>query len=283
MRTTNLFIAVVILALSLGCKKETPLGPAAELKPDYVIPQGQSPADNRIVDLHQRYGTYFLYNFTTADFRWNQVIKRTAAIQATPGDPAFVGQALDLLDQVWLKFYPEAFLKEKMPYKVFLSATINSTPTVLTQAHAGTDNIAVGYVNSSLATANAAFKLTYKNKINEVFIEHLLSKGSLELPSTFFDVSNYNVNVVSTTTDANYFKTRGFVKTTTSSLASTATERSQANDIKDFLMTIVITNNATWNSTMNTFPLIKRKYDILTEFMMTRYGIDLKEIANATY
>lgn len=210
------------------------------------------------------------------------MIKRSAAFVATPGDPAFVGQALDLLDQVWLRFYPEAFLKEKMPYKIFLSGTLNSTPTVQTQAHAGVDNIAVGYINSSLATANAAFKLAYKNKINEVFMDQLLSKGTLELPSTFFDVSTYNVNVVSTTTDANYFKTRGFVKSIPS-ISTTSLERNQTMDIQNFLTTLVVTNNATWESTMNNYPLIKRKYDILTQFMMSRYGIDLKQIANATY
>lgn len=283
MKKINLSIAILASILYLGCQKETPLGAPTELEPIYTLPQGKSSADNRIVELKQRYGTYFLYDFTVADFRWNLVGKRPATYQATTGDPAFVGQALDLLDQVWLKFYPDAFLKEKMPFKIFLADSVYSgTNKVLTPAHAGTDNIAVGYVNETLPTRNAAFKLTYKNQINSVFMEQLLSKEVLELPTTFFDVSIYNVNVVSTTTDANYFKTRGFVKSI-SSLATTAAERNKATDVRDFLTEIVKTNNATWNSTMNTFPLIKRKYDILTEFMMTRYGIDLKQIANATY
>lgn len=31
---------------------------------------------------------------------------------------------LDLLDEVWLQFYPEEFLKKNLPYRVFMADTI---------------------------------------------------------------------------------------------------------------------------------------------------------------
>ena len=49
------------------------MGSVDPLTPDYILPQGKSPADNRIVELYNQYGTYILYEYTERDFNWSQM------------------------------------------------------------------------------------------------------------------------------------------------------------------------------------------------------------------
>ena len=106
----GMFIGSVLFC---SCAKDSALGPDVALERDYVLPQGKSPqADGRIVDLYEKYGSYFLYDFTLLDLNWNQVANSTSYKLAL-GDPAYAGDMLDLLDEVWLQFYPEEFLKKK--------------------------------------------------------------------------------------------------------------------------------------------------------------------------
>lgn len=258
------------------------------LPPDYTIPQGKSAADDRIVTLYKKYQTYFLYDFTNNDFRWNQTGIRQASIKYTLANTEYVSNGLDLISDIWFKFYPEAFLVRKMPYKVFMADSLyfQSSPTstkTLSYAETGADNIAIGYVGSSLPVRlTPAFKLAYKNRINTAFWTLLLSKKSVELPQSFFEVSSYLNNTSNTLTDADYFKTRGFPISYTS-FSYTAVETSKQNDVLQFITMLINTPKATWDSSFLTYPLIKKKYDILTAFILKEYGIDVQAIGNTTY
>ena len=72
----GMFIGSVLFC---SCAKDSALGPDVALERDYVLPQGKSPqADGRIVDLYEKYGSYFLYDFTLLDLNWNQVANSTS-------------------------------------------------------------------------------------------------------------------------------------------------------------------------------------------------------------
>jgi hypothetical protein len=288
MKKLTILLYIFCSLVFFSCKKEQPLAESAPLQPDYSIPQGKSPADNRIVALYAKYNSYFLYDFTFNDFMWNQTGVRLASIKYTPANAAYADSILDVLNYIWFKFYPEKFLAQRMPYKVFMTDSLYSqanatAPKNMSYAEYGSDNIAIGYTGASLpGRLTPAFKLAYKTRINIVFWTLLLSKNNLNLPSTFFDVSTYLVNTTTTLTDPEYFKTRGFV-VNSPSLASRTTETNKQADLLDFTTTLISTPKTTWDSSLLTYPLIKKKYEILTAFMLKEYGIDLQSIGNATY
>ena len=71
----GMFIGSVLFC---SCAKDSALGPDVALERDYVLPQGKSPqADGRIVDLYEKYGSYFLYEYSQKDFNWTQVAVST--------------------------------------------------------------------------------------------------------------------------------------------------------------------------------------------------------------
>lgn len=52
---------IVFYALSnMACSEDKEIGEVESLKPEYTLPQGKSPADGRIVELYNQYGTYVL-------------------------------------------------------------------------------------------------------------------------------------------------------------------------------------------------------------------------------
>ena len=57
-----------------ACKKDVAIGPPIDIEADYTLPQGDAPkeANDKIQQLYDTYGSYFLYNFTQKDFEWAQ-------------------------------------------------------------------------------------------------------------------------------------------------------------------------------------------------------------------
>ena len=115
-----MFIGSVLFC---SCSQGPGIGTGCCSRTGLRVASGKTPqADGRIVDLYEKYGSYFLYDFTLLDLNWNQVANLTSYKLAL-GDPGLCGDMLDLLDEVWLQFYPEEFLKKNLPYRVFLWQT----------------------------------------------------------------------------------------------------------------------------------------------------------------
>lgn len=281
----KILIALCFACFIAGCKKDTPLKVSEPIKPDYTLPQGKSPADNRIVDLYNKYNTYFLYEYTETDFGWNQIGKRESAFHATKADPRFVGDILDLLQDKWFRFYPDEFLKDRMPYKIFLADSLyiefDPMSKFLTYVHPGAENLALGYVNDQLRGRNAAFKNNYKIRLNYIFLEMLINKKSIELPAAFFVQSDYTRNTLANNlASPDYFKARGFVQNYPS-LEYTPVEGNKKDDVISFIKTMVSLKKMEWDRQFLNYPLLKNKYDILQTYFLTKYNVNLQQIGDS--
>lgn len=278
------FIAIFFLFFIAGCKKDVGIKPSGPQVIDYMLPQGKSPADSRIVDLYKKYSTYFLYEYSVADFNWNQVGKRLGAIFSTNGDPRYVGDMLDLLQDKWFRFYPDEFLKQRMPYKIFLadSLYINfSGDKSLMYVDPGAENLALGYVNDKLSGRDQVFKTTYKSQLNTAFWKILIDGKKVDLPASFFTLSNYTQN----TSDfdpswPDYYKTRGFVENL-GYLSYMTVEEAKQLDINSFIKAMVSKKKSEWDAQFLGYPLIKKKYDMLQAYFLSKYSIDLQLIGDS--
>ena len=108
--------AIVMLVWGIflcSCSKDVALGPDVEFERDYVLPQGGA-AESDVyslvpqqdfskpwtdAELYEKYGSYFLYDFTVADLNWNQVANSTLYKLAL-GEPKYAIDMLNLLDEV---------------------------------------------------------------------------------------------------------------------------------------------------------------------------------------
>ena len=274
-----------------SCSKDVALGPDVEFERDYVLPQGGAPdADERIVDLYEKYGSYFLYDFTVADLNWNQVLNSTE-YKLVLGEPKYALDMLNLLDEVWLKFYSEE-LKKNLPYRIFMADTIYTVsgntdrPSVCVKT--GDNSFAFGYMNEDTKNKTAAEKLELKNAVHPLFFNHLLARGAISIPEEFYKISDYSKKASADPDDADYARKRGFVANPLygnewcTNVDYQTKKLSQWDDLNYFLSSILRRTSEQWASDL-TYPLVKQKYDILVDHFKKEYNLDLIKIGNATY
>lgn len=322
MKTINIVFAILLILHVCGActDEDNKLGAEIPLSPPYELPEpGESEAGDRVIDFFYNYTTFLLYDYTQADFAW-ETVSTGMNYERVLGDPQYLGDMLDLLDDILLKFYPEEFKKESLPFKIFLADTIvirarwPGQPHRYFKAIYRETALGVAGMNKDLSMLDAATKRVYKDEINKAFITYLLNQGKLEIPEEFYAVSDYSTpggfNLPES--DPKHPRNLGFLPTLDSETGDTPYVNEWAtnsymmadgknSDVRTFLHNMVAhgsdypvyeegyppygtsyLDRFTWNHYL-TFPLIKRKYDILQNFFLDRYNIDLAAIGNGAY
>ncbi|MEC5145928.1 hypothetical protein [Chitinophaga sp. 212800010-3] len=304
------FISCVVSIALLACKKDVKIGPPVPVKNDYTLPQGNAPqaANDKIQQLYDKYGSYFLYVYTQKDFEWVQSAGGGASKIDTVvlGNPLYTLDMLNFLDDVWLKFLPDDFKKKQgIPYRVLMADTIKEYrgagyPPGMEYLYF--DYKVVGKaitfagMNSSLRTMTPAQKLNKKNILTGVIWNYYLQNQIIDIPADFYKVSNYATAPALPLNAANpanveAYRNRGFLPSSYNTVSGAPFEWyngtyawSMANtyDINSFIFHITTRTDAQLQPYLS-YPLIKQKFDILVNYFKTKYQIDVRAIANATY
>lgn len=198
MKIVKLLVAALItLSIGSACSDEDKLGPELTLNPPYTLPvRGESEAGDRVIDFFEKYSSFLLYDFTQKDFQW-ETVSSGLTYEAVYGDPQYLGDMLDFLDEIWLDFYPDKFKQEKFPFKIFLADSIaqrprwEGQPSTYYKALVRETAVAVAGMNQDLSQMNAENKRIYKNAVNVAFINFLLNQNKLDIPEAFYAVSDY--------------------------------------------------------------------------------------------
>lgn len=305
------FLAFTGLLLA-ACKKDTPIGPPIGIEPDYVLPQGDAPeeANNKIQQLYDTYGSYFLYNFTQKDFEWIQSTSTGAGRidTAVLGDPAYTSDMLAFLDDVWLKFLPEDFKKGGgIPYRVFIMDSIrqyrqgyppgmeylNFDFKVIGKA------LAFSGMNAGLRTMTPEQKLAKKKVIMVAMWNYYIGNKFLDIPQAFYTVSNYAAPKPATPVNAanpenlEAYRQKGFLPSSYNTVTGNPFEwlsndyswvtNGKNNDLNSFIFHLLQRTDEEMAPYLDNYPVIKQKFDILINHFMDKYQLDVRAIANATY
>ncbi len=264
-------------------------GDIESLTPDYNLPQGKSPADSRIVEFYQQSGSYILYEYTELDIKYGF---KSSGFSYTLADPQYAGNMLDLLDDIWFDFCPQNFLKEYAPLKIFLADTLGVfeyDEFVRDFAYVETNCIAVSYCSDTLLSLPPKTKLEFKNNLQKQLWLNWINV--LDMPEEFFEVSSYSTKANTTDKTSNeYARKRGFIMDYSQSRPREWSNRVDNNtkkldshtDLKSFLIGMVIRTSDQWTSDL-AYPLVKEKYDIIHNWFLEKYHIDLQKIGDASY
>ena len=192
-------IAALAAAVALAACSEPELGGPTDLPDDVTIPQGlASPqTDAKIVSLYEQYGSYFLYDYTEKEVLWRLVnASSTYRYNILPPELDHIGDQLDLFGELFLGFYPDAFLKKHMPYKVFLAKEVVQDEgwrqTEFFALFFG-NSILLGYADERAAGADPAMKYREFNLAHEGFTQWLFGNGRFAIPDGFAAMSDYTL------------------------------------------------------------------------------------------
>lgn len=313
MKVYNLGLLMLCTVLTLNsCKKsEEILTPSDNTIELYSLPQGNAAFDQTIVDYYAKYGVYMLYKFTEKDAYWTPTAFKKPA-QSAPGgfwspgaeveasDPTYISTQLALIQSKWFGFYTDKFLKKFLPTKILLCKKVDSIsngfvfggPTVVYTKQAkkvpafyNYDNIQVNYGDATVNTMTAAEQRLFIYKANLIFVQSMMARG-LTVPTTEFVTSADYVtamttyaqsygkgiivpyNAASAQADWNAYMTAMVTYSTVQLNAATTITDSTPIGIL--------------NATKDTNGQIKKRYNVVRNYYINEYGVDLQVIGNAT-
>ncbi len=292
-------LLVLSLAWGLsGCYKEGSLHASGEdenVYSEYSLPQGDHDYDKDIVEMFKKYNTLFLYKYNPKDIYYDtdkylngtyfpEKDSTAAGLFDVPSDEAWVGKQLQLLQELWLDYYPAAFLKQ-LPLKVFLVDSLYSarsgygTPVELLNnnylVRRGVDYILVTYGSARIDEMTQADKYEFKRMLHRVFLDYL----DIPVTAEFAAISNYTI--FSNTNNKPYIHFYGFISWNHSSTPQ--------DDWFTFIDAIVDHPYKEWISDgefgflhpgKDTQGKIRVKYNLVVEFFKTNYQIDLQKISD---
>jgi len=303
----NLILAVAFFAGISACKKSEETLVPSDIDITYSVPQGNNAFDQTIVNYYNTYGTYLLYNFTERDAYWTPTGWKKPVVNATgtwsvgadivAAQPGGIQAQLDLIDKSLFSLYPKSFLKQFLPVKLLLCSKVDSVFTTFVfnptyspakgvkkiPAYYSYDNIAVNYGDGSASTLTAAEKLAFLARINQMFFQSINDRSLIKPTIEFINSADYiSVNA----TQAAAFS-KGIIGAYTSISATS--------DWNAYVMAMVTLSEADLNRsvansntsavgilnpTKDTNGLIKKRYNIVRNYFINNYQVDLQVIGN---
>ena len=113
----------------------------------------------------------------------------------------------------------------------------------------------------------------------------------LDFPEEFFEVSSYTSAADTDPESANYSRARGFVEQYYFGsdpkewyvLADADTkEIDRERDLNSYIIGMVLRSSEDWAEDLK-WPLVKKKYDLLRNWLQETYGFDLQKIGDKTF
>ena len=261
-------------------------GTLEPLTAEYTLPQGKSDADDRIVQYYEDFGSYILYEYNKYDLAYDL---SAYTLTYTEPDLDYMGDMLDLLDEIWFDLYPVEFHKQYMPLKIFIADEIVSNFDGWEYFSIYSRNtVMLGFCSDTLRKLTPTDKINLRNELQRLLWD--IWEVTLEFPNEFFALSEYSYPAVDDPESPDYTRARGFVADyswgypnewslsgdwMTGMLSETA-------DLSSYLDGMLTRTSAEWAEDLE-WPLVKQKYDILRNWVKEKYGFDLQAIGDMTY
>ncbi len=275
MKKITIYLTALCLLCCMACSEDKEIGEVAPLTMAYELPQGKSTADDRIVELYNQYGMFIVYEYKNRDFIYDNAL---GYYEYELPDPKYVQDMMDLLEDIWFGFYSEKFHQKTLPYQIFLAKEL--TNTMYDQGEfvvLGNFSLAFERCSDEIRNMTPEAKLALKNELQfTLWWRKWIAGKAIEIPKEFYEVSNYDIITTNSDESAtNYYKAEGFI-----GYIDGMTFKNE--DIEVFIKGMLTWTSERWAEELK-WPLVKKKYDILRDYFMENYDVDLKKIGDAVY
>lgn len=207
----NLYQTLILACATWGlaaCSSEE-LTPKLEFEPEYAhltrLTAQSSHADSVIAQWYSTYNCAILYDFKEEDFSWlwaGKFNKPYVKLDvAQEGDSIILEQLIDLLESKVKNNYEEDFLKENLPYKIFLVKELRDGylgRNYMNVLSNGQDAFFVGHLKSETRSFTAA---NFEENFNTEFAQLFFGKMTVR-PTAFFEaIVPVRFNLITTPVD----------------------------------------------------------------------------------
>ena len=324
MKTYNIYgitaaAVCLVAAFSMSsCSKDVPIGDPVSISGGYVLPQtGASDEDNaRIMEIYEKWSSYVLYDVDSADVYWNQIAGTASGgswiYRFEEGDPKYVGDMLDYLDEIWWRYCSDEFLQSgAIPFRVYIVDKYyryrdygDGQMSMLTYDDFSlSDNSLIVSGMSSVSSYDADTKKAKKRALWNSLFSQWQTKSIVSVPDEFYAVSDYTTEPEMTTDNgwSYYFtdeqlkayRSRGFIPKTTetsgyistseiyskysATSSSWSTTDPKSLDIQAYISQFFYASQEEIEEYMK-YEAIATKWNILIDYFKENYGLDLGTI-----
>lgn len=293
-------ICAILTGLILtSCHKDPPL--VADALPDKYGILTDTPSDpikHHIYEFYKDYSTVLIKNPTIADYKFNFKDDNGISIIAPKQTPEVLNAGLEFLNKAIISLYPKDFLKNNLPFSIILADTIKMASygeTHVLKSYASTGFLALGGINSSLsnmsneefikarASLNSDFWAKYMSATRGIFkVPEAFSKASEEVEKDIFHPNGFYLGYENPK-DIDFYKYGLISYNTVSSYISEEEDfysvyaPTKAQDLEQWMIFVFSTKPSDLETIFQSYPVMKKKYDILRKAMLTA-GFDLSKL-----
>ena len=210
MKKIYFFLLAAVAITFSACSYDEDELTASDEPSSYQLPQNGHDYDQTIADFYKATGKYLIYEFNDKDAyytpsgwkRWEMPEENPqyapAAYLVKPADQAYVGQQIELLNEVWFSKLSDKARQKLLPVKLLLCSEVDScyatatyeyilTPvfsmkTIITEHQDNVngwynyDHFCLGYGNSTVASLTDAQKKAFACKIFHLWPEYIAER-----------------------------------------------------------------------------------------------------------
>lgn len=300
-------VLFIIVLCATACKKEGAVT-ATPGEKGYSVPQGTHSYDTTILNLFNKYGSCFLYRFTDKDTYWTPTGWKNSTMDTngiwstgylmTTADTNYVEKQMALVKKLWLSYYSDAFLTKFLPAKIMLCASVDSVyttylfnPTRYVKATKSVgawynyDNMCVNYGSTVINSMTGSDSTRFLAKTNLIFMQSIAGRNLSAPTNAFASIATYPASFASQALAyaqgiiTIYYNPRSPQIDWNAYIEAMVT-RSETNLNKSTANTDM-TYMGILNTTKDSGGKIRQRYNIVRNYFITNYGVDLQAIGNA--
>lgn len=305
----KIYILAAVTLLAIACTKEETLTASGE-SGAYTLPQGNHDFDATIKSYYDKYGSYLLYKFSNRDSYWTPAGWKNAAYDTInkrwssgflvkPAEETYVPAQLQVMNRLWFRFYSDKFLKEFLPGKVLLCSAVDSvylgydfTTVPITSikleksvaAWFNYDAINVNFGNAKVLTMTPQDSGIFIWKTNTIFMQSIFARKPIAATADFTKITSY---ATAFTTQAAAYAA-GSITDYYASNAQSDWEQyilAMTGYPESVLNTSAPNTTRSYvgilNATKDTNGKIRQRYNLVRNYFITNYNVDLQMIGNA--
>lgn len=168
---------IVLVGVFAACSEED-IVPTVDTTPEYAAQlkanAGKSQADSMIYQWYKKFGMAVLYDFSDADITWLWAGKFRNSYSKfdlyNAEDVENLHQLVSYIEEGFLKLYDEDFLKENLPYKMFLVKELHKTSNAESDLIAATSNGQEAFIiGCERRKGKPFFKSQYEKELGNIF------------------------------------------------------------------------------------------------------------------
>jgi len=274
----KLFYILTAAILFFGCYDKEKLEPSI-IENDFAVEDSSDPIDHYRYEIYSKYNTKIMFEYDTIFYRWSTKFYQKGLKYTEQKDRKALEEGVNFLKDNFISKYSEEMKKILPPY-ILLSESIEFTNSYSGKTSHwitsyGISHICLGEVRLGLKDLKTEDPETFRELVvslhTRFFRRYLLQNEIITIPDEFYSYSKIYYGEWYLGAPNGMRPDIGFLK-----LNSWGDAPSESSDVLSYLTTIMDSTDEELTELLESYPMVRKKYNVLFKYFKSEYNFDLK-------